>query len=947
MKNNGKRVLFISITIFALILCLFYLSQIYLSTNSVETFESSKQYYIKKLPYVNNKVTAPTIYNQDVLNHNLPIVYDVDPKNVNLCYGDNKNENSLYTFPYIILILRLYYLTSNSDNTSDEYKDLCTVLRSINTSSSGTNGPIIITNNGTVNNDNLVAIYSYIIKNSTNINSLLNPPSNIGKLYGTNLIKSCSRLYPNWLINPTNPNNSLQIKLQQFPYINNGNGNQFADLYVNGIIPGGTSLFTSSSKNAVREVVISSTNPPLLSSTDPKNLPEGAKNTTYHLDKFNFQNKNNEYCTRDTANKDPTYQSIEWTNEFSLQNNISDSVEDKDICLKLLLNPLTGDIVKCTFVQFNSKTLTFDPIDDKTQKYIYTNMVELYDTTTNFSSNENQKTWGFKPTPFKFAKLEKYVFDDCGRLYSVSKPVSGEYKFPGTFDLTQIFASKDLSKDLYSIIRTYSDIVSRKPVPTYNIINTSQIESITVLLIDNTITIHDFYTRILYDNFTSSLFERLGIDTLNGNDNKNKSNVNGTFSDYFMKSSSENDKYSNITNYTASDGFVYINLGNIPGKINPDGKSYSSTIDTAILKHIKTGIITELLKSIQKLLMSQILENSTIINNNIAILRDLQTAAYNTINTIYYYLRGSGTQPGIIGYLAISPIPLLTNIQKSSLDDISGTDGRTTNSVTVDTYKTAQDMLNNYRNTNNNVNIDPNGYLNNILNLFGNLLGSTALNPKSLFGQYNITTLVSCISKLEQIYDYTNINKPNNLNTAHKYVSSIHKGLTSLIQFKNYMIGIDTSVLFTDQSNIQNWYNYYMWAQWKYGVDWDNFQANGGWGQQQRGYGWWGTRWSWWWWGGRWWWAGDGGGGRQRTGNTLNFGNPPTQGESLSSVLNNIAKAASIKIPGLASTTTTAASLEINLQNINDSIRNMRIESDTTMNTVTELGKNITSIYYS
>lgn len=921
MKVNGKIILFISITIFALIVCLFYLSHTYLYTNIVETFNTSQQYYNKKLPYVNNNVSEPSIYNQDVLNNNLPIIYDVDPTDVNLCYGDNKNANSLYTFPYIVLILRLQYLISNSGMSNSEYTDLCTVLSLVNNSISGTNGPVIIKNNN-VDTNNLTAIYNYIINNSTNNKALLNPPSNIGKLYGTNLIKSCSRLYPNWLINPTDPKNSLQINSQPFPFINNGNGNQFADFYVNKTIPGGTSLITSASIGVVKQSVLSVTDPPSTNAVDPKILAEGAKSTTYRLDKFNFQNKNNEYCKRNTANTDPVYQSIEWTNEFALQNNISTSVEDKNVCLQLLLNPLTGDIIKCDFLQFNSKTLLFEPVDNNKQKYIYTNMLQLYDNTTSYTNNEKQKTWGLQPTPFKHAKLDKYIFDDCGRLYSVPVPVSGAYKFPGIFDLTQIFVNTDKSKDLYSTIFYYSSLLSEKPIPTYNIIDAAEIEKIVPQLIDNVFSLADFYTQVLYDNFTPSFINSLNTDTLDPSRQPNKSNVNGSFSYYFMKPTSSDDIYSNIANYTSSDGFIYINLGNIPGEINKDGERYTSGIDSSISTNIRNGITPSLLSGLQGLIMKQIIDNSKIINNNIATLQYLQTTAYSTINTIYYYLVGSGNQPGILGYLSSFKIPILSEVQISAARAISTSDGNLTSTVTMDTYKTAQDILNNYRADGNTVNVDPKNYLNNIVSIFGNLISSTQQNPKSIFSQQNITSLVSCTSKLEQVYDYNNTNKPNNLVTAKKFISLISNSLTSLIQFKNYIIGVDTTNLFNDQKATQDWWNNVLSAQAKFAQDWDNYIATN-------------PNWNISWGSGR------------KTGNTINFPSVPSQGQSLSTVLSRVAQAASTNIPGLSSTTTKAQSLNFNIQQITDAIKNTRQASDTTMNVVKDLGQNITSIYYS
>ena len=929
MKINGKIVLFISITIFALIICLFYLNRIYLYTNIVENFASSQQYYKKQLPYVNEKVIAPTVYNDDVLNNNLPIIYDVDPKNVNLCYGDNKNSNSLYTFPYIILILRLYHLVNNSGITSKEYKDLCTVLTSINNSSSGTNGPIIITNNS-VNTNNLTRIYNYIIQNSRNKKALLKPPSNIGNLYGKNLIKSCSRLYPNWLMNPTNPTNSKQIKLQPFPFINNGNENQFADFYVKGTVPGGTSLFPKRSKNPIAEPVLSITTPPSTNVTDANILPQGAKNNSFRLDKFNFQNKNNEYCKRNKANTDPSYNAIEWTNEFALQNNISKSVEEYDVCLKLLLNPLTGDIIKCNFVQFNNKTLTFIPIDNNKQQYIYANMLQLYDNSTEISTGkEGQKTWGFRATPFKGVKLNKYVFDDCGRLYSVPTSVAGEFKFPTTFDLTQIFANKDNSKDFYSVIKYYSSIVSTKPVPTYNIINEKELEKITSQLIDNTITLAEFYTNVLYDSFTPSLFKGLTTDTLDVTNHSNKSNVNGTFSYYFMRPATGNDVYSNITNYTSSDGFVYINLGNIPGEINKDGKTFTSGIDSSINKNIKSGITPSLLSNIQKLIMDQIIENSVIINTNIKNLQDLQTRAYNTINTIYYYLMGNGLQSGIFGYLSLFPIPILSDIQVTAAESISTSDGKLTNNVTSDTYKTAQNILNEYKPTGNIVNIDKNNYLydknnypNSILGIFGNLIGSaTTQNPRSLFNKDNVTKLVGCTSKLEQIYDHNNTNYPNNLVTAKKFVSVIFKSLTSLIQFKNYIIGIDAQNLFNDQTQIQAAWNALKWAQAQFAIDWDNYVAtNPNWNR--------------------------GGNGSQNNSDTISFPPAPSQGQSLSTVLSNIAQSASLNVPGLSNTVTNNRTLNETIQLITEEIKDTRQASTDVMGTLTNLGANITNIYY-
>jgi len=382
------------------------------------------------------------------------------------------------------------------------------------------------------------------------------------------------------------------------------------------------------------------------------------------------------------------------------------------------------------------------------------------------------------------------------------------------------------------------------------------------------------------------------------------------------------DIYSNITNYTSSDGYIYINLGNIPGEINKDGKTFTSSIDTSILTHVKSGISSELLHSIQTMLMNQIVVNSGIIKTNILKLQNLQTNAYNTINTIYYYLMGSGTQPGILGYLYTFPIPILTDSQITAATAISTSEGQLTNNVTKDTYKTAQDVLNDYRPNGNFINIDPKNYLGGILNIFGNLLSSTQQNAKSLFNKDNINSLTKCISKLEQIYDNNNTNKPNNLFTARKFLSLISGSLTSLIQFKNYIIGVDTQNLFNDQTSTQNWWNYVLWAQAKFATDWDNYIAtNPNWNK--------------------------GSSGQNNNGNTLYFAPAPAVGKSIGSVLASVAQSASANVPGLQNTSTSAKSLNYNIQRINDAIKTTNQAASTTLDTINNLGQDITSIYFS
>jgi hypothetical protein len=135
MKKNGRIILFICITIFLLILGLYYLSYCNNYTNYaaniVEKFSTNTNPYTTRIPYSYTPATAPQIYNDSVLKSNLAAIYDVDATNVNLCYGNSSN-NSLYTFPYIILLIRAFYLSSISKSTDEdiEYNHIMTVLAS-------------------------------------------------------------------------------------------------------------------------------------------------------------------------------------------------------------------------------------------------------------------------------------------------------------------------------------------------------------------------------------------------------------------------------------------------------------------------------------------------------------------------------------------------------------------------------------------------------------------------------------------------------------------------------------------------------------------------------------------------------------------------------------------------------------------------------------------------
>jgi hypothetical protein len=210
--------------------------------------------------------------------------------------------------------------------------------------------------------------------------------------------------------------------------------------------------------------------------TKPDNVNRDDKNQIYNISNEDYTNNDyKSYCTD------------EWTQEFALTNQINIAMNNNDICLKLLLNPFTGDILDCKYNKFNSTTLKFDELENNIKEIVSKNIIELYK--VNDSSDKNDK-YGIKKKIFN-ASINKYVFDYCGRLYAV--PTSNNKFMLNDFDLTKIYYSSIADKDLNTKINSVSSLLSGSTIDAYNAIDSSTVQYITKEVIDNIETLHKFY----------------------------------------------------------------------------------------------------------------------------------------------------------------------------------------------------------------------------------------------------------------------------------------------------------------------------------------------------------------------------------------------------------------------------------------------------------------------
>ena len=810
MKINYRIILFISLTVILLILALIHTSQCNTYTNIIEKYANndSRNIYTRQLQYNNIKPQENQIYNTDVLNSDLPVIYDVRPQNVNLCYGDG--NTSIFTFPYIVLLLRASYLYNNNNAKSQEFIDIMSVLSA---------SPIYVKDYANKNNN----IQEYILKESRFIYDNSQNKAQIMTRTGPNLVKACSRLYPNWLMNPTSPSQT-QLNQPQDIFINknntsdtNNNPSTFAAFYTNKK-PSRTQLDVRSAKNILQETTVSTSDPPTLNTTNLNILPSGAESFMYIMDINNYQNNNSEYC------------SLEWTSELALANNIGNSINDKDICLKILLNPITGDILQSTFVQFNSSSLSFSTND--IPDYVFHNMVTLIQTNT----DNNMPTYGIQPTQFnttpnttnnaKYSvKIDKYIFDNCGRLYGVptNNPKSGDtrtYTFNGkNFDLTQIYANNTNAGDLSLVIKSISALLTGSPLPAYNVISSAEVGAIATGLIDNIYNLTELYKATIYSQFNAKYFDP---NTINTNTKPNM------FATYFMDpNNANNDPYYNIINYTSSDGYIYINLGQI-----------HDSISLAITKYITGGMTQTILTGFRTILLKQINTNYGIISKYTTQLQSLQTQLYGIINTItavipaiFNIFNGTG------GNKFSFKLPFLNGSQIKSLSTIANLNGY----GNQQDYDNVQSLL--YETTQNiasvqYVNIDPNNYLPYIQNTFNTMLDTTKNNGQvtSLFTQQNIIKLITC-DNLFYTVCYGNVisNPPffkygNNLLTANYILMLFVNSFVSLLYYKiNKARDTLNKIIWTDLPDVSlKWY-YLMNSLNKFWRDFWNYLATGFW----------------------------------------------------------------------------------------------------------------------
>ena len=737
MRKNGRIILFICITMFLLILGLFYLSycnnytinNIYTS-NIVEKFSTSTNPYTDAIPYSYTAATAPQIYNDDVRKSNLAAIYDVDSTNVNLCYGNSSGNNSLYTFPYIILLLRAFYLQSRSTPdaaSKTEYDHINTVLVS----------------SEKYKKSNLSSQVSNLI-NYINANNI----DKINEDYtGPRIITPCMRIYPNWLMNPTSGTyGDIDTSTSTDIFINNTQSNgTYKYFYIN---PGKdkpirTNLQLSDNKIILPQQILDDKSIKISEgNTKPDNVNRDDKKQIYNISNKDYTNKDYEsYCTD------------EWTQEFALANQINIAMNNNDICLKLLLNPFNGDILDCKYNKFNSTTLKFDDLDNNLKDIVSKNIIELYK--VNDPSDKNDK-YGIRKKIFN-ASINKYVFDYCGRLYAV--PTSNNKFMLNDFDLTKIYYSSTADKDLSTKIASISSLLSGSTIDAYNAIDSSTVQYITKEVIDNMQTLHKFYKDIINDSFTFSKMQNLGKET-----------STNTFSSIF-----KNDSFTNIVKYTSSDGFVYINIGPIQDNIN-------SNINT----YIQNTITPNIINNFKNILMRQITSNSTLLNTLSERLQTYQTNIYNYMNKINIYIYNIKLITNLPKTVDDAvPIPLLNTSQITILQYVANSNG-----VGADSdYAQVQDLLiaeetNTYSDI---IDIDKSNKLYSIYATFEYYIKSTTsgTNAYSLFTPYNLTKLQDECNTINYAIDGNKRSGPygDNLYTGQFFISLICNSLQSLLTY--------------------------------------------------------------------------------------------------------------------------------------------------------------------
>jgi hypothetical protein len=759
MKNNSRIILFICITIFVLILGIYYLNYCdnytSYSRSILEPFNTTGKnpYSIRiEYPVTTSSTSTKSIYSDEVINSGLPAIYDVSRSNVNLCYGDG--TRSLYTYPYIILVLRAYYLYNNNQTNTQEYKDILTVLQSSDKYVKST----------------LTAEASAIITNSTNISILQ-------KLTGHTLIKACMRVYPNWLTNPTNGiygniNSATDIFINDSAIsATNNNPNTFAFLYTkpNAIIPQNSILQSKLTydKNIIPQYTELSSDPSADPSLEMKTVNVLPKENTlngqmFQMELNDFKNINNAYCSSASSG-------IEWTHEFANANNLN--MNDSDVYLKLLLNPLTGDILKCTFVKFVSNTLNFVNVDSK-NRTIPRNIIELFPLPPNYQNAPDNIDYGIRIKKFNNIKINKYIFDNCGRIYKQLPQLEGF----NSIDLTQIYYSSTGLNDLKKEINDISNILTGHTKNGYHIISTlnnTYIDNITTNIIDNIYNLPQIYIDSIDAIFTMDLFNKRPTNT-----------GQNTFTALFNSDKS----FKNIIEHTSSDGFVYVNLGQIHENIE-------NQIETLINQNVTPRIIN----GFKAILMAQIETNTPQIMNLVKRLTEYQVQLYNNMNDIVSYLES------IIKIISISPdspdavpIPILDNTKIAALSAISNSSGYITpgDIQAMQAYKTAQDAID--LETQKDIKdisvltLDI-PQMNAIRVYFKSLLQSVA--PQgggaiSLFRENNYNNIKSNIGKMNVLIG-SNFNRANpdtfgtNLNTANYFLSLIVGSVRSLLIYTN------------------------------------------------------------------------------------------------------------------------------------------------------------------
>ena len=730
MKKNGRIILFICVTIFLLILGLFYLSYCNNYTNYanyanniVENFVTSPQNpYTKQISYIYTPATYPQIYNDNVRKSNLASIYDVPSSDVNLCFGDKDGNNSLYTFPYIILVLRAYYLYNN-DKDSLEYNHIMTVLKT-----------------SPAAGQNLISEYKFILENASDKTAL------IAKT-GTKLIKACLRNYPNFLYNPTGEkygginssadifiNNETETNFTSYPlfYIDSESTNGSEFLYKN----------DDNITNVIPQVTMKDDSiDPTIGSTRVGGVKQNSTKM-YKMDNDNYINKDDIYCTN------------EWTQEFALTNNISKFINKSDICLKMLLNPFTGNIISCDFVEFDSSTLIFQKISSEKESIIYPNIIGLAEA----KDSNNNSIFELKPRQFN-ASINKYVFDNCGRLYAI--PTQNKSISLVNLDLTKIYkksatniTNQTSGTDLETLIKNLNDLIYRQTVDVYTTINSSLVKSITTQMIDVTNNLPQFIYEIIHNNFNATAFNDFSLD-------ESLSKITNT---------NDADLFNTIVDYSSSDGYIYLKLGNI--------ENYG--IVEVITRNIANGMVPNILDKLKSILLTQITYNSTQIETKTAKLQEAQTFLYNTMNNIKAYMQSILASTTNIPYITASQIASFKNIANSDgTGDISYYDSVKQIIDAQDEQDGTQEVETNKDNNMGKVVI----YFESLLNTTTNVNGSAV----SLFTKSNLISLDTYSNLLKTILTGNIITPPSygdNLYTAKEFITLIFNSLRSLLKYE-------------------------------------------------------------------------------------------------------------------------------------------------------------------